>query len=58
MTTTITVLGATGGIGAAISAAAEQRKDLRVRAVNRAGNATVAMERLRWALEMTFSVMP
>lgn len=42
MTTTMTVLGATGGIGAAITAAAEARGDLRVRAVNRSGDATVA----------------
>ena len=42
MTTTITVLGATGGIGAAITTAAEQRGDLRVRAVNRSGSARVA----------------
>ena len=42
MTTTLTVLGATGGIGAAITTAAEQRGDLRVRAVNRSGNARVA----------------
>lgn len=42
MTTTITVLGATGGIGAAITHATEARPDLRVRAVNRGGDATVA----------------
>lgn len=42
MTTTITVLGATGGIGAAVTHAAEQRGDLRVRAVNRSGDAQVA----------------
>lgn len=46
--TTITVLGATGGIGAAITRAAEQRAELRVRAVNRTGDAAVdtATERI------------
>lgn len=41
MTTTLTVLGATGGIGAAIAHAAAARGDLRVRAVNRGGTAVV-----------------
>lgn len=39
MTTQMTVLGATGGIGAAITRAAEARPDLTVRAVNRGGDA-------------------
>lgn len=42
MTTHICVIGATGGIGAAITHAAEARADLVVRAVNRGGDATVA----------------
>lgn len=41
MTTHITVLGATGGIGAAVTRAAEARPDLDVRAVNRGGDADV-----------------
>ena len=52
MTTTITVLGATGGIGAAITHAAEARGDLRVRAVNRGGDATVAATTERVAADL------
>ena len=52
MTTTLTVLGATGGIGAAITHAAEARGDLTVRAVNRGGSATVATTTERVAADL------
>ena len=52
MTTTITVLGATGGIGAAITHTAETHGDLRVRAVNRSGSATVAAATERVAADL------
>lgn len=55
MAATITVLGATGGIGAAITRAAEAHGGLRVRAVNRSASADVAAttERIAADIETT-----
>lgn len=52
MTSTITVLGATGGAGAAITRAAQERGDLRVRAVNRGGSAEAAATTERIAADI------
>lgn len=52
MTTHLTVIGATGGIGAAIVRAAEQRPELQVRAVNRGGDAPAGADTERIAADV------